>query len=127
MRRFVRPLHLALALLAAASSCAAPALAYAHLFLAGHPGYAEICTARGPARVPLDSLPAGNNRLAGDVAHCALCLVSSGGNALVGSAELLRAPERAERSAGIAPAARAAVEPVRSAQPRGPPARDRLA
>jgi hypothetical protein len=127
MRRFVSPVRLALALVSAACSGAAPALAYAHLSLAGHPGYAEICTVRGPARVPPDPLPGGDNRLAGSVSHCVLCLVSGGGHALVGSAELPRAPSGVERPAGFAPATRASAEPVRSAQPRGPPASHRFA
>jgi hypothetical protein len=127
MRRFLSPLRFALAFLAATLSSAVPVLAYAAAFLAGHPGYAEICTARGPARVPLDPAPAGDNRLADSASHCALCLGPGGGHSLVGPGCVLPARERADPPAGITPAARTSVEPIRSARPRGPPTSDRFA
>jgi hypothetical protein len=127
MRRFLGRSRLALAVLAASLSGAVPVLAYAQVFLAGHPGYAEICTARGSARVPLDPAPAGDKRLADSASHCALCLGPGGGHALVGSGRLLTGWERADPPVRITPAARTPVEPFRSARPRGPPASDRFA
>jgi hypothetical protein len=127
MRRSLGPLRFALAFLGATLSGAAPAVAYAQVSLAGHPGYAEICTARGSARGPLDPAPAGDNRLADSASHCALCLGPGGGHALVGSGRLLTARECTEPPVGIIPAARTPVEPIRSARPRGPPASDRFA
>lgn len=124
MRRSVTAFRLALALLAAAFSGAAPALAFAPLLLAGRPGYAEICTERGLVRVPLGAPSRDDESPAGKLSHCALCLASGSAYARGGSAQPLLAPERAERPAPVVLATRALVEPVRSAQPRGPPALD---
>jgi hypothetical protein len=124
MRGLVTPFRLALAFLAAVFSGAAPALAVSPLLLTRHPGYADICTERGLAPVPLGAPSGDDESPAGKLSHCALCLTSGSAYALGGSAQPLLAPERAERPAPVALATRTPVEPVRSAQPRGPPAVD---
>lgn len=127
MRRFLTPFRLALAILAAAFSGAAPALAYAPLQLAGHPGYAEICTDTGVKRVPLGVPEGGDEQSSGKVSHCVLCVVSGGAQALGGTTQPLLVPSGAERPVRVAAQASTPVEPVRAAPPRGPPALDPFA
>jgi hypothetical protein len=127
MRRFVSPLRLAAALLAAALSAAGPSLAYARLALPIHSGYAEICTDAGLKRMPVGAPASGDEQPPETLAHCVLCVVSGGAQAVGGAAPQFHAPRRAERPVRIAPQEIKPVEPVRAARPRGPPAIDRSA
>jgi hypothetical protein len=127
MRRFLSPLRLAVALLAAAASAAGPSLAHARLVLPGHSGTAEVCTVAGLKRVPIGAPASDDEQLPGTPAHCTLCVVSGGAQAPGGATPQFHAPRRAERRVHIAPQEIRAVEPVRAARPRGPPAINRFA
>jgi hypothetical protein len=122
MRRFLSPLRLAVALLAAAVSAAGPSLAHARLVLPGHAGYAEVCTVAGLKRVPIGAPASGDEQLPKTLAHCALCVVSGAAQAPGGAMPQFYAPRRAERPVRFVPRESTPVEPVRAARPRGPPA-----
>ena len=127
MRRFLSPLRLAVAMLAAAVSAAGPSLAHARLVLPGHSGYAEVCTVAGLKRVPIGAPAGGDEQPPETVAHCVLCVVSGGAQAPGGAMPQFHAPRRAERRVRFAPRESTPVEPVRAARPRGPPAINRFA
>jgi hypothetical protein len=127
MRRFLSPLRLTVALLAAAISAAGPSLAHARLVLPGHSGYAEVCTVAGLKQVPIGAPASGDERLPETLAQCALCVVSGGAQAPGGASPQFHAPRRAERPVRFAPRESTPVEPVRAARPRGPPAIDYFA
>ncbi|HET9042637.1 MAG TPA: DUF2946 family protein [Burkholderiales bacterium] len=127
MRRFLSPLRLAVALLAAAVSAVGPSLAHARLVLPGHSGYAEVCTVAGLKQVPIGAPASGDEQPPETLAHCALCVVSGGAQAPGGATPYFHASRRAERPMRFAPRESTPVEPVRAARPRGPPAIIRFA
>ena len=122
MRRFLSPLRLAVALLAAAVSAAGPSLAHARLVLPGYSGTAEVCTVAGLERVPIGAPASGDEQRPETLTHCALCVVSGAAQAPGGATPHFHAPRRSERPVRIAPQNSTPVEPVRAARPRGPPA-----
>lgn len=122
MRRFVSPLRLAAALLAAAVSAAGPSLAHVHLAPPIHSGYAEVCTDAGLKRMPAGAPASGEEQSPATLAHCVLCVVSGAAQAPGGATPQFHAPPRAVRPVRIAPQESTPVEPVRAARPRGPPA-----
>jgi hypothetical protein len=109
----------ALAFLAAVASAFAPTLGYAHPAFAGSGSDAEICTAAGVARVPVED---GGPAPASRVEHCALCIAPSGAFAPGAPPSALAALGRGEAPVATGPAVPAPVERVRAARPRGPPA-----
>jgi hypothetical protein len=118
----VRRFRQSLALLAAFLTVAAPVLAHAHLVLGGQPGYAEVCTDRGLARVPASDGPQDEGGLAAALAHCALCVAAGGDHALPAGVAKTFAVDL-DASPIVATADRgASVDPVRAPRPRGPPA-----
>jgi hypothetical protein len=120
MRRFTSPLRLALALVAAAASVAAPLLAYAHHAVPARAGTAEVCTAAGIKRVPLE--PSDERQIPGERSHCGACVTSSGAEAPVRAQADLPVPASRARALPALRAASTPVELIRAARPRGPPA-----
>jgi hypothetical protein len=122
MTRSIGRLRVSLALFAAFLVAAAPMLAHAHLALAAQPGYAEVCTDRGLARVPASDGPQDEGGLAAALAHCALCVAAGGDHALPAGVAKTFAVDL-DASPIVATADRgASVDPVRAPRPRGPPA-----
>jgi hypothetical protein len=118
----VRRYRASLALLAAFLTAAAPVLAHAHLALGAHPGYEEICTDQGLARVPAGDGPQGERGRAVALAHCALCVAPGGDQVLAGGGPAIYVVDR-EASPIIVPADRSEpVDPLHGPRPRGPPA-----
>jgi hypothetical protein len=122
MTRSARRFRASLALAAALLAASAPVLAHAHLALGTQPGYAEVCTDRGLARMPTGDGHGGGDGLAAALAHCALCVAAGGDHALAGDV-----PKTLVAGLDAPPATPAAdrgasADPVRAARPRGPPA-----
>jgi hypothetical protein len=125
MRRFVSPLRIALALVAAANSVAAPLVAHAHHLAPGRAGFTEVCTDAGIKRLP--PAPGDGSPTSAERSHCSACVVSTVAQAPgpAPAADLVRVAGGpkfpALRSASLP------VERIRAAQPRGPPEFDRSA
>jgi hypothetical protein len=119
MRCFVSPLRVALALVAAAASVAAPLVAYAHHVAAGGAGDAEVCTAAGIKRSPL--APDDWNPTSTERSHCGACIVATGAEAPGPAPASLLARAGGEPAFPALRFAGTPVERILAAHPRGPP------
>jgi hypothetical protein len=119
MRRLAVRFRIVIALVTAACLIGAPLAGYALPAPSSPAGLADICTASGAKHVPPGG-PADDGAPGVHLSHCALCLVAGGGFAPAPAVLAWDVPP-AVAASGLAPDPTPSAEPVRAAQPRGPP------